>query len=177
MSNVMQLDFELRPLSPGDGAAFEQALRRVTTDNPTFFQGLKPGMGLYDYLEWLTARKAGTHLRANEVPSTLLFAFFGNDLIARYSLRHRLTDSLAAYAGHVGYGVLPPFRRMGVASKMLKHAAQSAQRNFGIESLIVTCDEGNAASQGVIEKCGGQFMDLYTGPLSTFPKRRYRISR
>ncbi len=170
------LPFELRPLASHDGDALLRALKQVPHDNPTFFQGLQSGMGLYDYLEWIAVRKSGTRLRAHEVPTTLLFAFFGSELIGRYSLRHRLTPALEAYAGHVGYAVLPAYRRMGVASTMLRHAADRAARELGIAELIVTCDEDNHASQAVIEKCGGRFIGTYSGPWSARTKKRYRLS-
>ena len=170
------LPFELRPLAAHDGHALSRALKQVPHDNPTFFQGLQSGMGLYDYLDWIAARESGTNLRAHEVPTSLRFAFFGGELIGRYSLRHRLTPALEAYAGHVGYAVLPAYRRMGVASAMLRHAADSATREHGIAPLIVTCDEDNLASQAVIETCGGRFIGTYTGPWSARTKKRYRLS-
>ena len=171
----LRLDIDIRALSVQDGAAFERAKLSVPADNPHFFQWLEPGMGLYDYVARLDDRRAGRHLRAHEVPSSLLFAFFGSALVGRYSFRPHLTPELEAYAGHVGYGVLPEYRRMGVATRLLKHAMAHGAKTYNIEHLIVTCDEGNLASQGVITKCGGQYLDTYTGPLSLHAKRRYRM--
>lgn len=177
MTTAAGLDIDIRPLTRQDSAAFERAKQNVPADNPTFFQWWVPGMRLDDYLTRLAQREAGLDLQAHEVPSTLLFAFFGPELIGRYSLRHRLTPDLEAYAGHVGYGVLPAFRRKGVASRLLTHAVARASQLHAIENLIVTCDVSNIASQGVIEKCGGQYLDTYAGPLSLHAKRRYRMPR
>jgi predicted acetyltransferase len=61
--------------------------------------------------------------------------------------------------GHVGYMVAPAFRRQGLATAFVNFA-QDRYREKGIPSLLLTNDQDNLASRGLIEKMGGQLMAL-----------------
>jgi predicted acetyltransferase len=51
--------------------------------------------------------------------STLLFAFNGERIVGRASLRHLLDDFLLRMGGHIGYVVVPEFSRQGHATTIL----------------------------------------------------------
>ena len=78
--------------------------------------------------------------------------------IGRLHLRHRLTPFLREIGGHVGYHVIPPERRRGQATAMLR-AGLPVAAALGLECLLITCDEDNIASRRVIESAGGLLHD------------------
>jgi cytidyltransferase-like protein len=53
--------------------------------------------------------------------------------------------------------------------------ARTARDELGLERVLVTCDDDNAASMRVIEKNGGVFLDLREAASLRRPKRRYWI--
>ena len=92
------------------------------------------------------------------VPSTTLWWVDGDEFLGRISIRHRLTESLREYGGHIGYDVRASRRREGHATAMLA-AALPIAHNLGIESALITCDEDNVGSRRVIENAGGVYED------------------
>lgn len=70
-------------------------------------------MPLSRYLEILDEREQGVNLPPGHVPSTFLFGFEGDRIVGRVSIRHVLNDFLLRVGGHIGYAVLPEFRRRG----------------------------------------------------------------
>ncbi len=58
------------------------------------------------YLAYLRDAERGVGLPSGWVPFTMLFAFVGDELIGRASLRHELNEFLATVGGHIGYLVL-----------------------------------------------------------------------
>jgi predicted acetyltransferase len=98
------------------------------------------------------------------VPATTLWWVQDNAYLARIAVRHRLTDFLLEYAGHIGYDVRPSARRQGHATAMLRHMLPIA-RELGIEQALVTCDAANIGSRKVIETNGGRLEDERGGKL------------
>ncbi|HEV8056413.1 MAG TPA: GNAT family N-acetyltransferase [Nocardioidaceae bacterium] len=92
------------------------------------------------------------------VPATALWWVDGDTYLGRLSIRHRLTDDLLRYGGHIGYVVRPSARRRGHATAMLR-AALPVAAALGIDPVLVTCDDDNAASRSVIETAGGRLED------------------
>lgn len=88
------------------------------------------------------------------VQNSTWFWELGTRLQGVINLRHRLTPALEQEGGHIGYSVARPFRRQGVASKMLD-AVLDHCRELGIQQTLLTCSSDNVASIGTIEKHGG----------------------
>jgi predicted acetyltransferase len=88
------------------------------------------------------------------VPAAFLVAQVGADVVGRVSIRFELNDFLRAQGGHVGYGVRPAFRRRGYANEILRQSLVVA-RAEGVDRVLVTCEEGNEGSVGVIRRHGG----------------------
>jgi predicted acetyltransferase len=128
------------------------------------------------YIEVLEEQERGIGLPSpHHVPSTFLIAFHGDRVVARTSLRHHLNERLERVGGHIGYVVVPEFRRRGYATEILRQSLRLAKVRLGLAQALVTCDEGNVASRRVIEKSGGVLENVVTGPDHTVPKRRYWI--
>lgn len=109
-----------------------------------------------------------------DVPVTTLFAFEGDEIVGRISIRHRLSVDLA-FNGQIGYGVLPRFRGNGYATEMLKGALEFCQ-SLGLEKVMISCNEDNLASARVIEKCGGIYHSTYDSKDGTSKKKRFWIT-
>lgn len=117
--------------------------------------------------------KTGKKLPADWVPASSFFLMRDGKFIGRVSIRHKLNDHLRLYGGHIGYYIRADERRKGYGSRILKLALEEA-RKLDLERVLVTCDEGNIASQKIIEKNGGILENIEpteNGP----PKRRYWI--
>ncbi|WP_239491040.1 GNAT family N-acetyltransferase [Luteitalea sp. TBR-22] len=158
-----------------DEAELLRAHAATSLDVPTFLHLYQDGMSMPQYLDALAARERGEHLGVGQVPSTFLFAFVGRRVVGRVSLRHELTPALERVAGHIGYAVVPEFRRRGYATEMLRQALDLARMQLGLSRVLVTCDDDNIGSIRVIEKNGGVLENIIEGTELRAPKRRYWI--
>lgn len=86
--------------------------------------------------------------------STLWWIDDAGEYIGRVAIRHRLTEPLLQYGGHIGYDVRSSRRREGHATAMLAASLPFAC-DLGIERALVTCDHDNVGSRKVIEANGG----------------------
>jgi predicted acetyltransferase len=77
-----------------------------------------------------------------------------NRVLGAVNIRHRLSEWLLNFAGHIGYGVRPSERRKGYASEALSQALQIA-KSMEIDRALVVCDRDNIASARTIMKNGG----------------------
>ena len=103
----------------------------------------------------------GESLPDGWVPGTTRFLIHKDRILGLFNLRHRLTENLRQFGGHVGYSVRPSERRKGYGTALLDAAKDLAQE-LALERLLVTCDPDNVASVGVIDRCGGVFEDRIT---------------
>jgi predicted acetyltransferase len=104
----------------------------------------------------LRLRSMETTAPSNFVKSTCYWAMYKDEVIGRIAIRHELNNFLCTIGGHIGYIVRPSFRKMGVASEMLRQLLETDQAR-AIKRLLLTCDEDNAASERTIIKNGGAF--------------------
>ena len=77
--------------------------------------------------------------------------------------------------GHIGYVVVPEFRRQGYATAILRQSLQIAHDKWGPHRILVTCDDDNIGSIRTIEKNGGILENVVDGPDLGKPIRRYWI--
>jgi predicted acetyltransferase len=166
----------LRRPRPDEEDEFLRAHLATTPDVPNFLHFYQEGMPLARYLEVLAEQERGVNLAPDHVPSTFLFAFDGSRIVGRVSIRHALNDFLARVGGHIGYAVVPEFRRRGHATEMLRLALGIAHDRLGIDRVLVTCDDDNVGSIRTIEKNGGVLENVVSGPDLQKPKRRYWIA-
>lgn len=144
-------------MNVNDAKAFFRALE-LWDSHPDFLfaSNYQTSMTFEEYLELLEDNENGLRLPEGYVPSSSLYGFVGDDLVGRVSIRHTLNDFLFKVGGHIGYGVLPPFRQKGYAKAMLGQSLDYAKK-IGIEKALLTCNTDNTASIKTIESCGGVF--------------------
>jgi predicted acetyltransferase len=102
---------------------------------------------------WILDRERigiGTYLPSDWVRPAVLAAEVDGALVGRASVRFELNEWLARQGGHIGYAVLPEFRRRGYATEILRQAIEVA-RQEGVDRVLVICDEENIGSAAVIE--------------------------
>ena len=127
-----------------------------------------------DYLDLLAGLRDGSRIPDDLVHSFFLLAEANGELVGRVSVRLELNENLAERGGHIGYGVRPAFRRQGYATEILRQAVSLAHQG-GVGSILVVCDDDNAASAAVIERCGGVLEAVVTPDDGDVPFRRYWI--
>jgi len=99
-----------------------------------------------------------------------------DEIVGMINIRLALAgDFMREQGGHFGYCVRPTQRRKGYATRMLREAIAFC-RVLGMSDFILTCNQSNPASAGVIKNCGGvleaEFYSEYYGEVL----QRYRIS-
>ena len=131
------------------------------------------GLLTEDYGRWLEnnfRNSRETTAREGWGETSTFFAVRKSDkkIVGTAEIRRTLENNvLKEYGGHIGYSVCPGERGKGYGTAILKLALKEC-RDIGMEKLMLSCSEDNAASIRVIEKCGGCFS-------GTKEARQYRI--
>jgi predicted acetyltransferase len=171
----MHTNLSLRLPRQDEEEEFLCAHRATSPEVPYFLHYYKEGMPFSRYLEVIAEQERGANVAPNYVASTFLFAFVVKRIVGRVSIRHSLNPSLDRVGGHIGYVVVPEFRRRGYATTILSLSVQIAREKLGISRILLTCDDDNFGSIRTIEKNGGILENVITGPDLDKPKRRYWI--
>jgi predicted acetyltransferase len=163
----------LRPMDVWDEQQARQAHEELANDDFEFLF-VKPGEAWPVYLERVESGRLGVDLPDGWVPSTFLVAEVEGQVVGRVSIRHELNAFLQQFAGHIGYGVRPGFRRRGYATDILRRSLEVAA-SIGLARVLVTCDVDNLGSATVIERCGGVLENVVPGPEGSVSKCRYWV--
>jgi predicted acetyltransferase len=110
--------------------------------------------GYSAFYDLVSRMRRGGYPSPGIVPLDPYFIEADGRILGELYIRHRLSARLEKIGGHVGYKVRPTERNRGVATAALKLALQRLGR-MGVERALLTCNDTNAASARVIEKCGG----------------------
>ena len=171
---VVEPDLTLRLPREDEEQEFLRAHHATSPETPSFLHFYEEGMPLRRYLEVLSAQERDVVQSPDVVPETFLFAFVGPRIVGRVAIRHALNDFLEQFGGHIGYVLVPEFRRRGYATSILRLSIQFARHRLGIRRILVTCRDNNVASIRTIEKNGGVLDDIVTPP-DGIRMRRYWI--
>jgi len=147
------------------GLEHEAALRDFLADFaeagesviPAYFAD--PEWSHVEIVETYARQSRGEDLEEGWVPGTTLFLVHEDRILGVANVRHRLTDHLLRFGGHVGFSVRPSERCRGHGTRLLEGVKEYARDGLEIDRLLVTCDPENVASARVIEKCAGVFED------------------
>ena len=95
---------------------------------------------------------------AHLVPATqfMLVRKEDNKVLGFLQVRHEFNDYLSQFGGHIGYSVRPSERRKGYAKEMLKMALPFC-KGIGLNKVLITCVDGNIASEKTILENGGEY--------------------
>lgn len=152
----------LRPMGVDDETEALEAERELAADGFQFLPDRRDGESWPGFVARVRFQERGEGLAPGYVPATFLVAEADGRLIGRVSIRHELNGSLRRFGGHIGYGVRPGWRRHGYATQILRRSLAMCAR-MRIDPALVTCDDSNAGSIGVIEACGGVLHDSGAG--------------
>ena len=170
------MDLVLRLPALSEEAEFLRAHHAASPSVPNFLHHYEEGMPLAQYLEVLAQQERGEDLRPHHVPSTFLFAFVDNHIVGRVAIRHALTPELERVGGHIGYVVVPEYRRRGYATEILRQSLRIARETLGLSRVLLTCDDDNIGSIRTIEKNDGVLESTVTDEDGRVPTRRYWIA-
>ena len=170
------MDLVLRVPKVSEEAEFLRAHHATSPSVRNFLHHYEEGMSFRRYLEVLAERERGENLPVNHVPSTFLFAFAGPSIVGRVAIRHSLNPYLERVGGHIGYVVVPEYRRQGYATAILRQSLQIARQKLGLTRVLVTCDDDNVGSIKTIEKNGGVLESIVNDSDGDTAKRRYWIA-
>lgn len=109
-----------------------------------------------DWLEKILDQKTYEH-SSTSTSATTYFTIRKRDnkIIGSIQLRHHLTEELAKYGGHVGYGIRPLERGKGYGTAQLALILAKA-KELNLSRIMISCYKDNHASAKVILKNGGK---------------------
>lgn len=160
----------LRRPAPEDEIAVRALHEQLLRDDFSFVldEGTWP-----EVLAAVDRASRGENLAPGFVRAEYLLAEVDGEIVGRTSIRYELNNHLRRVGGHVGYGVGPAFRRRGYATEILRQSVGRLNA-AGVERVLVTCADDNAASAATIEACGGVLENVVPDGDGR-PTRRYWI--
>ena len=147
---------ELRELSMDDGHEILEMLKEIGPGENGFINDAYEVSALEfkGYLAKKVDISRGIDPEPQWVPQTTYWLYADDQPIGYGKLRHYLNDNLRKIGGHIGYCIRPTARGKGYGNVILKEMLKKAKEK-NIPRALLTCEETNDASRGVIEHNGG----------------------
>ena len=162
-------------------ASWAQALREWGPDAHQDGSGLRlagpdldSAAGFEEWVERLRAQSdRSLPMPEGSVHATHLWIVEDATYLGAIDVRHYLNAFLLEAGGNIGYSVRPSARRRGHATWALGAVLPEARRQ-GLDRVLLTCADDNAASARTIEANGGVLEDVRSTSIGV--KRRYWIT-
>jgi predicted acetyltransferase len=151
--------------------AAQEELERIAADADTFLASLvdKEGGGSIALPDGTTTSRLPGYRRW----------LWDGEFCGSIGLRwQRGTEALPSHClGHIGYAIVPWKRGRGYATRALHEVLREAKTE-GLRYVEITTAPDNVASQRVIQRNGGVFVEEFVTPpaLGGRPELRYRVS-
>lgn len=110
------------------------------------------------YVREVEEQARGVNVPEGLVPATTFWLMVGECIVGTLNLRHTLNEYLAYEGGHIGFCIRPSERRKRYMTRFLRLALDEARR-LGLSRVLITCENTNLGSAGVIRACGGVLED------------------
>jgi len=114
---------------------------------------------LDEYIQRTIDHSNAKNIPENLVPATTYWLIDKNEFVAHINIRHKLNDKLKKIGGNIGYSVRPSAHKKGYGTNILKLALPKA-KEIGLKKALITCDDGNIASEKIIERNGGKLKEI-----------------
>lgn len=105
-------------------------------------------------LKRVNNRRFGKNIAKCDVPSTIYWIIFENEIVGTIDLRHKLNKSYFEKYGHIAYYIKPSKRNNKIATNALKLALNKYKKMY-LKKILITCYNDNIFSKKVILKNGG----------------------
>lgn len=130
-----------------------------------------------EYIEKCALEETPETCPATLVPATqfMLVRKEDNKVLGFLQVRHRFNEYLSKFGGHIGYSVRPSERRKGYAKEMLKMSLPFC-RDIGLDKVLITCIDGNIASEKTILANGGVYECTVHEPNENKDLKRFWIT-
>ena len=115
----------------------------------------------------------GVNLPQGFVPATEFWIIKDEKFAGRICLRHHLTEFMAKYIGHIGYMVVPSFRKQGIAKTALKYILQEAYK-MSLSEVLIICEEDNDISKHMLINAMNNFGGYEDTPQEKSGKKMLR---
>ena len=142
-------------------SGYKEYCRELYDNNVVYFRPTNPDSIDEEWFsrtqEWYGKKEKG--LVEGEAPSFHYWAVDDGKFIGEFQLRTEFTEKVMTDIGSIGYAVRVSEWGKGYGTEILCRGLELA-REHGMEKVLFTINEKNAASIHVCEKLGGKLQDV-----------------